>query len=169
MRNDPSQTQESKPGESGLNHMRAVQESFADRYLLQELTPAEAADFERHYFDCVECAAAVESGEILIANTREVLTEMPAAKAHRSILEALGIRWTWGGMLMPATAVALLALTVYQGAVVIPGLRQPRILPAFQLLGTSRGEQDARVVPAGSSAFALTADLPPDVHFPKYV
>jgi hypothetical protein len=149
-------------------HTRAVQQGMAERYLMQELTPAEAEEFERHYFECEVCAAAVETGEILIANAREVLPEMPVREPAQSFLEKLGIRWTWSGMLMPATAMALLAVSVYQAAVVIPGLRQPRVLPAFQLVGASRGEDEAKAIPAGATAFALTADIPPDAHFAKY-
>jgi hypothetical protein len=150
-------------------HARAVQEGLAERYLLQELSGTEAEEFERHYFECEVCAAAVETGEILIANTREVLSEAPVREPARSVWERLGIRWTWSGMLIPATAMALLVLSVYQAAVVIPGLRRPRVLPAFQLVGASRGEDEARVVPRDAAAFALTADIPPDVHFSKYV
>jgi hypothetical protein len=150
-------------------HARAVQKGLAERYVLQELSGAEAEEFERHYFECEVCAAAVETGEILIANTREVLSEMPARQPAKSVWEQLGIRWTWRGMLIPAAAVALLAVSVYQAAVVIPGLRRPRVLPAFQLVGASRGEEEAKVVPPDAMAFAVTADIPPDVHFSRYV
>ena len=34
-------------------------------------------DFERHYFECDQCASAVESGDEFIANARAVLTESP--------------------------------------------------------------------------------------------
>lgn len=164
MQNDFSTT-----GHAKLDHARAVQEGYADRYLLQELTPAETEDFERHYFECEECARAVEGGEILLANAREVLKDAPVATPKPTLWERFGIRWTWSGMLMPATALALAVVAVYQGTVVIPRLSQPRILPAFQLVGASRGQDAPRVIPAGTSAFALTADIPPDAHFGKYL
>jgi hypothetical protein len=71
------------------------------------------------------------------------------------------------------TALVLGALAVYQGAVQIPGLRrnleEVRILPSFQLVGTSRGEPARITVPSGTPSFSLSADIPPDVHFPGYL
>ena len=153
---------------SPMNHDKAVAERLADRYLLQELSAVETEEFERHYFECAECAAAVESGHVFVANAREVLRESPATVRAKSERTFFGIRWTWSGMLMPATAFALALVAMYQGAVVIPRLKQPRVLPAFQLLGASRGQEDARIVPKSATAFAISADVPPDAHYPTY-
>jgi len=154
---------------SGITHSKAVAGRFVDRYLLRELSAAETEEFERHYFECVECAEAVEAGDVFIANAREVLGDVAVAAPERSFWERIGIRWTWGGMLMPATAVALAVVAVYQGAIVIPRLSRPRVLPAFQLLGASRGQEEARLIPAGVTAFAISADVPPDAKAAKYV
>ncbi len=68
---------------------------------------------------------------------------------------------------------ALAALALYQGALVIPGLRhtlnQARPLPAFQLIGASRGEDPPVRVPPGTPFLSLAADIPPEAHFGKYV
>ena len=139
-----------------------------DRYLLKELSAAESEEFERHYFECEECAAAVEAGQLFIVNAQEVLREMPRAVVRPALWERLGIRWTWGGMLLPATSLALSMVAVYQGTVVIPKLNAPRVLPAFQLIGASRGEATVVEVPTGAAAFALAVDVPPDAHFARY-
>jgi len=154
---------------SPITHSKAVLERLVDRYLLRELSTAEAEDFERHYFECEECAEAVENGGILIANAREVLPEIQRTEAVPSFWKRIAVRWSPSGLLMPATAVAFALVAVYQGAIVIPQLRQARVLPAFQLLGASRGQEDARLLPKGTTAFAISADVPPDAHFPKYV
>jgi hypothetical protein len=154
---------------SPITHSKAVAERFTDRYLLRELSAAETEEFERHYFECAECAEAVETGETFILNAREVLGDVAVAEPERSFLKRIGIRWTWGGMLIPATALALAVIAIYQGAVVIPRLSLPRVLPAFQLLGASRGLEEARLIPAGVTAFAISADVPPDAHSAKYV
>ena len=139
-----------------------------DRYLLKELSAVEAEEFERHYFECEECASAVETGDLFIVNAQEALREMPVEVVRPALWERFGIRWTWGGMLMPATSLALAMVAVYQGAVVIPKLNAPRVLPAFQLIGASRGEATMVEVPAGAAAFALAVDVPPDAHFARY-
>lgn len=139
-----------------------------DRYLLKELSAVEAEEFERHYFECEECASAVESGDLFIVNAQEVLREMPQEVVRPTLWERLGIRWTWGGMLMPATSLALAMVAVYQGAVVIPKLNAPRVLPAFQLVGASRGEATVVEVPSGAVAFTVAVDVPPDTHFARY-
>lgn len=155
---------------SPIDHGTVVTQRLIDKYLLKELSAVQAEEFERHYFECAECAGAVESGEILIANAREVLREMPEeAQVAKSAGWFSGFSWAWRGMLMPATAMALAAVCIYQGAVVIPRLNQPRILPAFQLLGASRGVEEARVVPAGAAAFVISGDIPPDAHAQKYL
>ena len=59
-----------------MNHTEAVNMQAADRYLLGELSESESSDFEEHYFVCAECAAELESGAILVENTRAALEEM---------------------------------------------------------------------------------------------
>jgi hypothetical protein len=65
------------------------------------------------------------------------------------------------------------AIALYQGVVIIPGLRQnlgeARVLPAFQLIAESRGEESRIVVPFGTPSFAVSVDVPPDAHFPEYL
>lgn len=168
-----------------MDHHKAINGQYADRYLLKELSPADAEEFEGHYFECEECASAVERGDIFIANARAVLRESKPEpfRGQSHHLKKARLSWLWNAITLwtvkpavffPAAAcLVLAALAFYQGAVVIPGLREiagnARILPAFQLLGASRGEESQIVVPAGASSFAVSADIPPDVHFQTYV
>ena len=43
----------------------------AERYLLGELSPDEAEEFEHHFFTCTECAIAVENGQEFIRAVRD--------------------------------------------------------------------------------------------------
>ena len=61
------------------------------------------------------------------------------------------------------------ALALYQGTVQIPrlrqGLEQARVLPAFQLMASSRGEPLPITIGSGTPSFAIAADIPPDVRY----
>lgn len=58
-----------------MEHQTAVELRFAERYLLGELSPDEAAGFEAHYFECAVCADEVRQGAHLVANLKAVLQE----------------------------------------------------------------------------------------------
>jgi len=165
-----------------MDHVTALNEQSVERYLLGEMSTVEAEEFERHYFDCQECAMAVEEGQIFAANARAVFEEaepetMRAESGHRakkSLLDLLRGWWRQPLVAFPAAAAVLLAaFSVYQGAVVIPALRnqlgEARVLPAFQLIGASRGAASQIAIPSGTPSFAVAADIPPDARFPQYV
>jgi len=165
-----------------MDHVTAVNERSAERYLLGEMSTVEAEEFERHYFDCQECAMAVEECQIFASNARAVLAEAETERTReesrkpekRSLLDSLRAWWRQPLLALPAVAAVLLAaFSVYQGTVVIPGLRDqlgaPRVLPAFQLLGASRGAASEITIPSGTPSFAVAADIPPDAKFPRYL
>jgi len=156
-----------------MDHTKAISDHSPERYLLREMSPVEAEEFERHYFECDECALAVESGEVFIANTRALLVD--AAEGPRLSRWASWTTW-WTNPAFALAAVATLllgALALYQGVVQIPrlrhGLEEARALPAFQLMATSRGESPQVTVGSEIPSFSISADIPPDVHFSRYI
>jgi hypothetical protein len=164
-----------------MDHTSAVENLTAERYLLGELSVRETEDFERHYFECPQCALSVSSGDIFIANARAVLSQSaetpalaPAPRTSRTpSRQALAEIWMRPAAALPlAAAVLFAAIAVYQGAVLMPGMRRtlelPRALPAFELLGGSRGERSRVAVPAGTPSVSLSADIPPDERSPRY-
>jgi len=164
-----------------MDHAYAVENQSVERYLLGEMAPAQAEEFELHYFECQECALAVESGRDFIDDARAVLSndlaaERPAIASpgkKPSLLEAVAAWWARPSFLVPAAAaVALAAVVLYQGTVTIPSMRtdldSARAIPAFQLNGASRGEGSRIVLARGTPWLALSADIPPDAHFPLY-
>jgi hypothetical protein len=167
-----------------LDHLHAQKTNAAERYLLGELPAGEAEEFELHYFECQQCALAVETGESFVAHARAYFrdAEIPQSiskKAQepgqpgRSFLQAIA------AFFRPAFAIpvmaALAAVAVYQGTVVIPGMQRvlntASLLPAVQLIGASRGDETVLHVRAGSHFAAVAADIPSgsEFKFPQYV
>lgn len=162
-----------------MDHTKAVDTQASERYLLGELSASEAEDFERHYFECAECALAVESGRVFIANAQAVFAEgafppiTESAKPRRSFFAALGALLPRPLVLAPSiVSLLFLGVLLYQDTVVIPGMRRtfetPRPLPVFQLSAASRGAETRIDVPAGVPSLALSADIPPGARFPRY-
>ena len=159
--------------------MKAVSDRSVERYLLGEMSTVEVEEFERHYFECQECASEVGAGELFIANARAAMADAepePVRKEdappepRESFWDAVTAWWTKPAFIFPSVAAVVLgAISVYQGMVVIPGLQQPRILPTFQLAGAFRGEAPQITVPLGTLSVSLAMDLPPDLHFPGYI
>ena len=160
-----------------MDHSQAIETQAAERYLLGELSASEVEDFEQHYFECTDCAEAVESGGAFIANARAVLGRpsrpAPASRpAPRKPFRFLWLQPQWAFALASAAVVAFAGIGLYQGAIVIPRLEHllenPVILPAIQLAGASRGEAAPIRVPRGTPFVTLSADIPPDVRSAQY-
>jgi anti-sigma factor RsiW len=154
-----------------LDHRHALETQAAERYLLGELSADQAEEFELHYFECRHCAVAVESGDLFIESAREHFRAPAVEAPKRSFLQTLAAFWR-PAVAIPVTA-AFAALALYQGAVAIPSLRrtlnEARPLPAFQLIGASRGEDPQVRVPAATPFVSLAADIPPEAHFRSYL
>lgn len=161
-----------------MDHSQAIESQAAERYLLGELAAVEAEDFERHYFECPQCAAAVESATQFIANAKAVCREpmLPGAgePTHRVSPWNRATGWWRPSAAVPlAAAVVLGAVALYQSLILIPGMRNnldtARALPAFQLTGAARGEEPQIRVRRGTPWVALSEDIPPDVHYSQYL
>ncbi|HVW84514.1 MAG TPA: zf-HC2 domain-containing protein [Bryobacteraceae bacterium] len=162
-----------------MDHLEAHQTQAAERYLLGELTAVEAEEFERHYFECAHCAAAVESGELFAANARAYFRE-PDKAAVRAIAkepkpsfwQALAAFWRKPFFSLPLAA-ALVCITIYQGAYVIPSLRRSvdsaGPLDEFQLTGASRGAGTVIRASSRSPFIALAVDLPPGLTYQRFL
>jgi hypothetical protein len=153
-----------------IDHVKAHDEHLAERYLLQQMPADEAEAFELHFFECQECAAAVEAGQILQANGRAVMAEGWYPEAEQSLWKSLVKWWHTPMVLIPVGASLLLGgIALYQGTVTIPTLREARVLPAFQLTGATRGKATEIAIQKDASSFAISADLPPDAQYPQYI
>jgi anti-sigma factor RsiW len=58
-----------------VDHQSAVERNLTEHYVLGELSPEEAEEFEEHFFDCEICAEDVRQASRARANLKEVLRE----------------------------------------------------------------------------------------------
>lgn len=127
-----------------MDHQQAIKMQAAERYLLEELSEEERESFEDHYFSCLECADEVKAAYTFADNARAVMADWPAPRAERRSFNFFDwLRPVW----VPAMAVLLLGVAVYQSAFVIPGLERqletataPRALPSVVARAATRGE-----------------------------
>jgi Putative zinc-finger len=165
-----------------MEHKEALQLKAAERYLLGELSGDLREQFEEHFFSCSECAQDVEAGAIFVDSARQILGhEQPDAHEVRIARPAKPESRGWFGNLFrpafagPVFAVLLLSV-VYQNAVVFPRLRAalaqattPQFISSFSLIAEdSRGGEVRTVRVSRNATFVLSADIPPEKHFPSY-
>jgi Putative zinc-finger len=166
-----------------MEHTEAVQLKAAERYVLGELSGDLRAQYEDHYFGCVECAQDLKLAAMFAQNTRAVL-EADAATAQWAAPAAAARRpassgW-FGAFLRPSFAVPVFALLLlfagYQDLIVIPHLKSavpsaaPQTLPSYSLItADSRGGEPPAITVAANRPFGLYIDIPPEKQFPHYV
>jgi hypothetical protein len=163
-----------------MNHQELLTSRAAERYLLGEMEATERDLFERHLFDCQECAEEVRAAFVLADNAKAVFAEEARAAAPVRVVHPKPRR-AWFGWLQPAYAaplaasVVLLMLTGYQSLVVIPGLRQelgqataPRALPSVTLRSMTRGDNNLVRLAGADRFFQLSLDVNADRPFPRY-
>lgn len=96
-----------------MEHSQAIEMNAPDRYVLGQLSAAEADAFEEHYFDCAACADDVrlgmtimEGGRLLVRETSEpVAPSVPVAP-----VVPIDSRSRWSKWIPASAAAAVLAL-----------------------------------------------------------
>lgn len=158
-------------GAKKMDHNEAVQQMAAERYLLDELTPAARDAFEEHLFDCPECALDLRTGAAFVEAAKAQLPQLTGASPARASFHSRepGTRQAWWTRwLRPAFAVpvftALLLVLGYQNLVTYPRLRaaatQPRLIPWAQLRGAMRGGAPLTITADREHGVAVPIDLP---------
>jgi hypothetical protein len=155
---------EENPADGGLwrmNHSEAVTSGAVERYLLGQLSAAESEEFESHYFDCLECTRELRVAAIFEDNVRAVVLE-----ERRSPKPSIwGWLWQRPWSVVPAVAGSAFAVvTLYQGLVVIPGLRgelhaalSPQTVASYAL-AISRSDTRTLEVPKGDRFYSIHMD-----------
>jgi hypothetical protein len=162
----------------GMDHQQAVANEAVERYILDELTPEERLDFERHFFTCPECAEAVEAATVFAANTREIAHSEKSEKKVKEIKpQAARPQWRlWLNPLPAIAAVVLLGLAGFQNLVVIPALKNtaaewshPRAISSVLIRPLSRGAGDrGSATKWGNGALILKIQLDSKDFAPEY-
>jgi hypothetical protein len=131
-----------------MEHRVAEQTNAVERYLLDEFTPVERANFEAHLFDCPTCGEQVRQGAIAIENVKQVFREEDkiSETSRQSSRRQGWAAWFRVPVLIPSfAALALAAVVVYQNGVLIPTLEQPQVLSSELIAPLAR--EAAKVVP----------------------
>ncbi len=158
-----------------MNHAEAQATGALDRYLLKELSEADALRFEEHYFECAECAEEVRVSTAFLANLHAVLREPYAVRAGDR--QPSPLRRVWMPQLAMAAAILLAVAAGYQNLIQIPRLRQDlqradaiESPPVYQLLPETRSSQDSNVVTAqaGMRHVSLLLNNIPGKVYPYY-
>ncbi len=165
------------PGQ--MTHKDAMDLGAADKYLLGQLATDERDQFEEHFFSCTECSEDVRLTAIFLDNLKEVLKEPYAIRPAKPAPEimpspAAARRWFLSPQIGLAAGIALLVLTGYQNAVVIPHLhyelaqqKGPQSYPAFFITET-RSEPNVITAARNEQYVALQFSKVPGRAFPFY-
>jgi hypothetical protein len=168
-----------------MNHTEAVRLGAVERYLLGQLSAPESDEFEQHFFDCMECVRDLRAGAIFEDNAKATflaersLGEATPGEASRPVKASLWA-WFWQSPWSAAApalaALVLVAVTVYQGSVVIPGLRgqlhnalSPQPVASYVLPPVSRGDARTLQVSASARFYAIYMDQSWDGSFSTYL
>lgn len=160
-----------------MDHETAVQLQAAERYVLEEFSPEERADFEEHFFGCPGCADEVRSATLLAANTKVVLKEaaLDEKNARKAAAERAGrrnpLRLFWPLTVSAALNFALLAafgLARWHTADLSGSGIEPQFYRSFGVPAASRSAAASFSLPAGSRFFGARFDLMPGQHFESF-
>src|ERR1700675_4152038 len=161
-----------------MDHSEATRLMASEKYLLEELSTAEAEAFEEHLFGCDECAMDVRAGAVFLEGSKiELAGPAAAGRVSTKGRESSG----WFAWLRPAFAIpamaALLLVVGYQNLVTYPALKgalagnkAPRILPAAALVSSAtRGASPTVFAVHSGERFLLPLDIPPQSGVQSYV
>ena len=155
-----------------MDHSEAVRVNATERYFLQELTPDQLAQFEEHFFDCLECATDVRAAGKLLEHSKAILAETPDPVPVKFVpAQAPWFAWLRPAFAVPAMA-ALLAIIGYQSLVMIPGTKQANVaalLPAASINVATRSAVTPTLHAKSGEPFLLLVNLPAENRFASYI
>jgi hypothetical protein len=139
-----------------MDHLQAQATNAAERYFLGEMSEPERFDFESHYFECEECAGDVRAVHAFADGIKAVGQD---ADLSRKPWAGRRPASRWFGWWVPALAAGLAMVALYQGLIVIPGLRGQmgsRAMAAIPLRAAARGSEQA-IELSGDQPYQLVA------------
>jgi Putative zinc-finger len=158
-----------------MDHDLVVREKLTEKYLLNELAPAERDEFEEHYFVCTECARDIHAASEFVEHSKVVLAENdePAFATSGARQQPSGGWFAWLRPAFAAPALALLLLVVgYQNLVTYPSLRSavthPHVLPWAAVTVGTWGESRPTITLSQGMSFLVLVRIPPDGAYAQY-
>jgi hypothetical protein len=159
-----------------MDHHEAIQRAAVEKYLLNELSPAERDEFEEHFFGCQECTLDLKTTAAFLDGVKRELQRVPVARPTSGKVKKNRFAFLWSPtFLSPALALSLLVIA-YQNVSVRPRFagdiaqfKNPEILPSVSLIGgDSRGGVLSAVTVARSQPLLLSVDVPTAERFSSY-
>jgi hypothetical protein len=161
-----------------MNHDEAVRLMVAEKYLLDELSPEIREQFEKHFFECQECAFDVRTGTAFVEHSKAIFCDTPHQQAPAVSLRLRPSEvWVWLRPALLGAVAILLAVVGYQNLVTYPRLKQtvalattPQILPSASLINVNtRGTSRPIVVARQGLPFLLFVDIAGEARFTSYI
>ena len=136
-----------------MTHDEAIKNMAAERYILDELEPAERDAFEEHFFDCTECTADVRDAAKVAGGVRTGIRVVPAKHYSRWAAAAAGA----------AVAIGL----AYQYVPQVAGFRRHQPAPIGQPARVTAEEQviELEATRSAAAAYQIRADQPAAIYF----
>jgi len=136
-----------------MNHEEAIKTMAAERYILDELEPAERDAFEDHFFDCTDCTADVRDAAKVADGMRTAIRVVPVKHYSRWAAAAAG-------------AVVAIGLA-YQYVPQVAGLRHHPANPLGQVARVTASEQviELAATRAGKPPFIIVDSQPVSLRF----
>jgi Putative zinc-finger len=153
-----------------MEHTQAIESQAVERYLLGDMEDWEAESFEEHFFECKECAEALEVGNQAIDHVRAAHPApkhdpVPAPSPVPVLREPRRRAWwevLWApAVAAPAFAALLLAGVVGYQATELAGLNQVQAPVSFLLHNVRKGADSNLIKPDGHP-LVLRIDLVDD-------
>lgn len=134
-----------------MNHDDAIKTMAAERYILDELEPAERDAFEEHFFDCTECTADVRDAAKIAGGVRTAVRVVPVKHYSRWAVAAAG---------------AVVAILAYQYVPQIAGFRHGTPAPIGQPARVASPQQiELEATRAAQQKHLIRGDQPTEVDF----
>jgi hypothetical protein len=95
-----------------MEHSQAIEMNASDRYVLGELSAADADAFEEHYFDCADCADDVRLGMTIMEGGRRLVRESAERSAPPAPVIPISSHPRWSKWIPAAAAAALVAIPI---------------------------------------------------------
>src|SRR5262245_38994794 len=131
-------------------HSKIENEEIVDRYVRNQLEPADRQAFEEHFFACEECFEMLQTTERFVAGMRDAANRGLLNEPSASIAGAPGRRLGWALAAMTCATLVFAAITAWMYFVQTPNLRGDldRTTAELQTERRLREELDRRTTPA---------------------
>ncbi len=146
-----------------MAHKEAEKMMAVDRYLLHELTQEERLRFEEHYFECADCADAVEAGQIFISGIRPIPEPVPWWRKLVELVTAPVSMPAWRMWMLGGATAASLGVVGFQDFWPQPPLANTVLLAGETVKGPDEDKTYSLRTPSATVEVTLL-----DVDFPYY-